>query len=99
SALAREHGVSRSTVRRRLEKGWNPARPSSSVKTPSLAQPPDRLVARERPGSASMWPGVAAVLVIIAIGIAALAIIINGQAGGALADRCLRPSRSRAWPW
>jgi len=82
SALAREHGVSRATVRRRLEKGWTPiSRPPPPVETSSSAPVPSKPVAKERPVAATMWPGVATVLVAVAICIAFLAIIINGQAG------------------
>ena len=80
SALAREHGVSRSTIRRRLANGWTPSvRPRPALETP--APPPGHVAARERQVTATIWPGVAAVLVIVAIGIGALAIVINGQAG------------------
>lgn len=80
SELAREHGVSRSTIRRRLEKGWNPpVRPRPSLETP--APPSGDIAARDRPVPATLRPGVGAVLAIVAICIGALAIGINGQAG------------------
>jgi hypothetical protein len=79
SALAREHGVSRATIRRRLERGWTPAsRPPPSIETPPSAPVPGQSAAKERPVATTMWPGV--VTVLVAIGIAFLAIIINGQA-------------------
>src|SRR5215831_9979955 len=82
SALAREHGVSRSTIRRRLEKGWTPAsRSPLSIESPPSAPLPGQPAARERPVAATLWPGVATILVAVAIGIFFLAIIINGQAG------------------
>jgi hypothetical protein len=69
SALAREHGVSRSTIRRRLANGWTPAATQGIE-----VLPPAPPVVRQR-------PGVAAVLVIVAINIAVLALVINAQAG------------------
>src|SRR5215831_13162968 len=90
SALAREHGVSRATIRRRLEKGWAPAsRPPPSIKTPPSAPVPGQPAAKERPVAAAMWPGAATVLVAVAIGIAFLAIIINGQSGWRLGGTLL----------
>jgi hypothetical protein len=83
-ALAREYGVSHSTIRRRIANGWTPA-----AALPVEIQPPP---AKEQPGevavwpSAAMvaargWPGVSAALIIVAIGIGAPALTINAQAG------------------
>src|SRR5215510_8728137 len=90
SELARQHGVSRSTIRRRLQSGWTPAAgPPPPIETWPLAPLPGQPTARERPVAATMWPGVATVLVAVAIGIALLAIIINGQAGWRLGGTLL----------
>src|SRR5258705_13213021 len=73
SALAREHGVSRQTIRRRLPAGWTPSVPVSGEVLPPV---PPRGHAVARGGQ-----GVATVLIIVAIAIAALALAINGQTG------------------
>lgn len=71
SQLAREHGISRTTVRRRLASGWRP----STVSTGTVARCEILPPSTSRPG----WT--AAVLVVTAFGIAALAIGINAQTG------------------
>lgn len=68
SALAREHGVSRTTIRRRIAAGWRP--PVVEVLPPMASTP------------GHGWT--AGVLVATAAGIGALAIAVNAQAGFAL---------------
>src|SRR5262249_59386143 len=83
SALAREHGVSRSTIRRRLANGWTPAAALPVEILPPAMEPPGEMAVR--PGAAMVaatgWLGVRAALIIIAISIGALALTINAQAG------------------
>jgi hypothetical protein len=74
SALAREHGVSRTTIRRRLASGWTPTHlevlpPETATATP--AHPPST------PGR----PWTSIILVATALGIGGLAIAINIQQG------------------
>jgi hypothetical protein len=71
SALAREYKISRTTVRRRLARGWVPT-PSAPTNDAPLCPVP--LASRERTLGAF-------VLVGIAVAIGALALAINGQTG------------------
>jgi hypothetical protein len=67
SALARLHGVSRTTIRKRLARGWTPP-PIVEVLRPVPGVPP-----RSTPGGT--------LLVALALAIAGLALIINAQTG------------------
>ncbi|HEY1362166.1 MAG TPA: hypothetical protein VGF60_07970 [Xanthobacteraceae bacterium] len=71
SALAREHNISRSTVRRRLARGWVP--PASAPADPAPQAAPSA-----KPGNAKP---AAVVLVGIGLLIGALALAINAQFG------------------
>jgi hypothetical protein len=79
SQLAREQGVSRTTIRRRLAAGWQPSRSGGPHGSRSLAN----LVANVEiiPPSTRGHPWTASVLVVVAFGIAALAVAINAQTG------------------
>jgi hypothetical protein len=70
SAIAREHGVSRSTIRRRIANGWTPPVGPQFVENVEILPPP-----------ASGRPVLAATLIALAIGIATLAVGINMQTG------------------
>jgi hypothetical protein len=80
SALARQHGVSRRTIARRLQKGWAP-----SVSTPTAIEPRnlDPIDVAYRCPSPGRKPGrkMGGVLIILALAIAGLAIGINAQVG------------------
>src|SRR5262245_10358179 len=69
SALARQHGVSRTTIRRRLARGWTPPRVEILLPAPPSVHP------------STPWTPGAAILTIIALAIAGLALFINGQTG------------------
>jgi hypothetical protein len=71
SALAREHGVSRTTIRKRLARGWTPD--NSTPPTIEVLPPVPGVPPRFHPGST--------LLITTAVVIAALALIINGQTG------------------
>jgi hypothetical protein len=78
SALARQHGVSRRTIARRLQKGWAP-----SVSTPTEVEsknprPIDVAYTCAPPGRK-----VGTLLIAISFAIAGLALIINAQTGWA----------------
>src|SRR5262249_12197343 len=98
SALARELGVSRGTIRRRLEKGWTPAAtPPPPVEIlPPVAAAPEVVVRPEVAMAAARgWPGLATVLAVIVLAIGALALVINAQAGDrAVARPAARDGRS-----
>src|SRR5262245_35486300 len=47
SALAREHGVSRRTIRRRLAKGWRPAPPNLPTPLPMGLSAPEMAPGRD----------------------------------------------------
>jgi hypothetical protein len=68
SALARTHGVSRTTIRKRLARGWTPPPPIVEVLPAFQGVPP-----RSTPGGT--------LLVVLALAIATLALIINAQTG------------------
>jgi hypothetical protein len=70
SALAREHGVSASTIRRWLAKGWTPAPVEVLPPCPSPVQP-----------ASTPWRLDAIILVAIAAALGALALAINAQTG------------------
>jgi len=76
SALAREFNVSRRTIRRWRAKGWAPPAPAAirilpqDQSVPTLAHPPGHRLSF--------------VLIVVAIGIAILALVINGQFGHSL---------------
>jgi hypothetical protein len=97
SALAREYGVSRSTVRERLRKGWRPQAAPSGPKDPRsekvtlVKYPPAGVVAmaRNRPSTAIPRAVGAAILAIAAISIGALALTINAQYGASIGDTAL----------
>src|SRR5262245_13143330 len=74
SALAREHGVSRGTIRRRIAGGWTP--PHVEVLPPEPAT-----ATSVHPPSTPGRPWASIVLVTTALGIGALAIAINIQQG------------------
>lgn len=74
SALAREHGVSRTTIRRRLASGWQPDRSANLHSDAVEIMPP----------STTSTPWTATVLVVTAFGIGVLAIFVNAQAGFSL---------------
>jgi hypothetical protein len=71
SALAREYKISRTTVRRRLERGWVPTRCAPTKNAPPSSVSP---AARDR------TVGIV-VLVGIAVAIGTLALAVNGQTG------------------
>jgi len=99
SALAREHGISRSTVRERLRKGWQPPapevlRPGDQPKAPLAASPPtppppSPPLATLRHSIATPRLVGAIVLAIAALGIAGLALAINAQYGASIGDTAL----------
>src|SRR5262245_28748898 len=70
SALARQHGVSRTTIRRRIARGWTPPRVEILPPVPPSVHAPS-----------TPWTPGPAILTIIALAIGALALIINGQTG------------------
>jgi hypothetical protein len=76
SALARQHAVSRQTIRRRLAKGWQPPQQLRVHDQRGIVE-----VLPPCPAAARRWPGVAVALIAISIGIAVLALAINGQTG------------------
>jgi hypothetical protein len=73
SALARQYGVDRRTIRRWRAKGWAPVIPDAI-----RILPQDQSVPTAAQGSGRT---LAALLIIVAIGIAILALAINGQTG------------------
>ena len=75
SALARQHGVSRTTVRRWREAGKLPV-PVEQPQVELLEPEPVQCSVHPRPGG---WTP--AVLILLALVIGALALIINGQTG------------------
>jgi hypothetical protein len=85
SALAREYGVSRSTVRERLRKGWRP-RPAPLVKYPA---PGMAAMAPNRQSTAIQRAVGGAILAIAAISIGGLALTINAQYGASIGDTAL----------
>jgi hypothetical protein len=99
SKLSREHGISRSTVRERLRKGWQPLpanvqrrddepaiRPAASPPAPPPPSPP---LAKARQSIATTRVAGAAILAIAALGIAALAVAINAQYGASIGETTL----------
>jgi hypothetical protein len=80
SALARQHGVSRRTIARRLQKGWAPSVSTQTAIDPKNLDPIDVAYKCAPPGRK---PGrkMGGVLIILAVAIAGLALIINGQTG------------------
>jgi transposase-like protein len=94
SRLAREHGISRSTVRERLRKGWQPAgnapapeeRPKPAM-APS-SPPPPPLATHRHPIAIPRLVG-AVLLAIAAMAVAGLALAINAQYGAAIGETVL----------
>jgi hypothetical protein len=92
SALAREHGIARSTARYRLRKGWQPhaaevPRPGDQSKAlPAASPPPSPALARVRQSIAIPRLIGAAILAIAALVIAGLALAINVQYGLSIGD-------------
>ena len=74
SELARQHGVSRTTIRRRMAAGWTPMVVEVLPPEPAMAMP-------VHPPSRGGHPWTSAVLVLTGLGIGALAIAINVQQG------------------
>ena len=73
SALARQYGVDRRTIRRWRAKGWAPVAPDAIKILPK-----DQSVPTAAQGSGRT---LATLLIIVAIGIAGLALVINAQTG------------------
>jgi transposase-like protein len=95
SELAREHGISRSTVRERLRKGWQPAvaneqRREDQPQMPLAASPPapPPLATHRHPIATPRLAG-AILLAIAAMAVAGLALAINAQYGAAIGETVL----------
>src|SRR5215470_18277890 len=99
SKLSREHGISRSTVRERLRKGWQPA----AGETPAPGEQPSPPPAGPPPSSPPAMAGMAtprhpfatprlvgaAILAMAALAIAGLALAINAQYGASIGETTL----------
>src|SRR5262245_5918406 len=99
SKLSREHGISRSTVRERLRKGWQPAaseilrsgdqtKPAMATSSPPPPPAPPPLATRRHPAAIPRLVG-AAVLAWAAMGVAGLALAINAQYGASIGETSL----------
>src|SRR5262245_60611946 len=103
SRLAREHGISRSTMRERLRKGWQPPpvneqqrvdqpqTPLAASPPPSPPSPPPSVaaaMATRHPVATPRLIG-AAILAIAGLAIAGLALAINAQYGASIGESAL----------
>jgi len=94
SRLAREHGISRSTVRERLRKGWRPEAAPGDLKEPPVEKmapvndPPPAMAGMAATLHILAIPRLvgAAILAMAALGIGALALTINAQYGASIGE-------------